>query len=219
MRKDGFQSTSPARGTTTCPPSALLESQVFNHVPARGTTTGSAMGGCFVFNPRPPQEGRPDSLEEAMEAADISIHVPRKRDDFSKSSIKMGKIISIHVPRKRDDSKNAQYQFHIIQYITTNQTIQPNTGSFFSPLSSQIYVFHRQISGANPPEKSRPLDIRTVPLPIDFHIHLPKTREVNVTSLVNVNYASIMDFTIETTFATVNPNSSKTVLAGPDAPK
>ena len=127
--------------------------------------------------------------------------------------------ISIHVPRKRDDSKNAQYQFHIIQYITTNQTIQPNTGSFFSPLSSQIYVFHRQISGANPPEKSRPPDIRTVPLPIDFHIHLPNTREVNVTSLVNVNYASIMDFTIETTFATVNPNSSKTVLAGPDAPK
>ena len=151
----------------------------------------------MYFNPRPPQEGRPDSLEEAMEVADISIHVPRKRDD----------------------SKNAQYQFHIIQYITTNQTIQPNTGSFFSPLSSQIYVFHRQISGANPPEKSRPLDIRTVPLPIDFHIHLPKTREVNVTSLVNVNYASIMDFTIETTFATVNPNSSKTVLAGPDAPK
>ena len=172
----------------------------------------------------------------------ISIHVPRKRDDdtvisqsftqivFQSTSPARGTTdklsvfaiafpISIHVPRKRDDSKNAQYQFHIIQYITTNQTIQPNTGSFFSPLSSQIYVFHRQISGANPPEKSRPLDIRTVPLPIDFHIHLPKTREVNVTSLVNVNYASIMDFTIETTFATVNPNSSKTVLAGPDAPK
>ena len=196
----------------------------------------------MYFNPRPPQEGRPDSLEEAMEVADISIHVPRKRDDFGSTKVYNRKDrfqstspargttqkwlikliygrISIHVPRKRDDSKNAQYQFHIIQYITTNQTIQPNTGSFFSPLSSQIYVFHRQISGANPPEKSRPLDIRTVPLPIDFHIHLPKTREVNVTSLVNVNYASIMDFTIETTFATVNPNSSKTVLAGPDAPK
>lgn len=144
-----------------------------------------------------PQEGRPSARNQG-------------KDFF---------CISIHVPRKRDDSKNAQYQFHIIQYITTNQTIQPNIGSFFSPLSSQIYVFHRQISGANPPEKSRPLDIRTVPLPIDFHIHLPKTREVNVTSLVNVNYASIMDFTIETTFATVNPNSSKTVLAGPDAPK
>ena len=35
----------------------------------------------MYFNPRPPQEGRPDSLEEAMEVADISIHVPRKRDD------------------------------------------------------------------------------------------------------------------------------------------
>lgn len=67
--------------------------------------------------------------------------------------------------------------------------------------------------------KSRSLAIRTAPSPIDFYIHLPKTREVNDTSLVNVSYASIMDLTIETTCATVNPNSSKTVLAGPDAPK
>lgn len=173
----------------------------------------------YFFILRPPQGGRRHAGPPFYIPQKITIHVPRKRDDATIQTDTRPTPISIHVPRKRDDSKNAQYQFHIIQYITTNQTIQPNTGSFFSPLSSQIYVFHRQISGANPPEKSRPPDIRTVPLPIDFHIHLPKTREVNVTSLVNVNYASIMDFTIETTFATVNPNSSKTVLAGPDAPK
>ena len=158
IRRNLFQSTSLTRGTTV----KMLRNSADS----------------FHFNPRPSQEGRPGMMGSISIRLRFQSTSLTRGTTLSEAEHSRFHHISIHVPHKRDDGKNTQYSSHITNYITTNQTIQPNTGSSFSPLSSHIYVFRRQILGANPPEKSRSLAIRTAPSPIDLYVHLPKTREV-----------------------------------------
>ena len=54
------------------------------------------------FNPRPSHEGRPIIMQYPG-LQNISIHVPRMRDDFAVRRDNMARKISIHVPRMRDD--------------------------------------------------------------------------------------------------------------------
>ena len=84
-----FQSTCPARGTTS---------------PANWYDTRF-----IYFNPRAPRGARPLPHIRSSTAHKISIHVPREgHDDATKRSVELV-AISIHVPREGHDSFNERY--------------------------------------------------------------------------------------------------------------
>ena len=85
-----FQSTCPARGTTT-PVGCTL--------PPRPN-----------FNPRAPRGARRGLYRPGVADENISIHVPREgHDGVGEMFAPRSREISIHVPREGHDSKHAQF--------------------------------------------------------------------------------------------------------------
>ncbi len=78
-----FQSTCPARGTTTIQP----------------RVTGAAS----YFNPRAPRGARLPLGSPAIASSRISIHVPREGHDLRRKNRLAVQNISIHVPREGHD--------------------------------------------------------------------------------------------------------------------
>ena len=124
-----FQSTPPARGTTTHqlpdaarPPISIHAPRegddfvdgasrqyryISIHAPREGddgaghrTATGSP-----YFNPRPPRGGRLRESDRLCRQTHISIHAPREGDDGRSSGGGKADGISIHAPREGDDSE------------------------------------------------------------------------------------------------------------------
>ena len=81
-----FQSTCPARGTTTKRPyPRLADAWISIHVPREGHDRCSAWCGCRAayFNPRAPRGARHVQLYlKRLRRAHISIHVPREGHDL-----------------------------------------------------------------------------------------------------------------------------------------
>ncbi len=102
-----FQSTCPARGTTSFSPLVATSRSGFQSTcPARGTTgTAPTEGGATTyFNPRAPRGARPRSRHSHAVRGVISIHVPREGHDKGDGDIQRARrAISIHVPREGHD--------------------------------------------------------------------------------------------------------------------
>ena len=84
-----FQSTCPARGTTSnfC---AILPCSLFQSTcPARGTTSHAENGTTkyLHFNPRAPRGARPAARHNQFPTPPISIHVPREGHDIERRMI------------------------------------------------------------------------------------------------------------------------------------
>ncbi len=114
-KKQRFQSTCPARGTT-------LQRAVFQrlyrisiHVPREGhdATKSNTTSVALYFNPRAPRGARLAGGYKLKGSLWISIHVPREGHDFYhpfKSAPHVSRI-SIHVPREGHDSTVFLYNF------------------------------------------------------------------------------------------------------------
>ena len=105
VRKDGFQSTCPARGTTNPTAEAIQRMLNFNPRAPRGARRGTS-GRAMIytnFNPRAPRGARQSILDLRPSAKSISIHVPREGHDDDYRAIMQADAISIHVPREGHD--------------------------------------------------------------------------------------------------------------------
>ena len=100
-----FQSTCPARGTTPATASARCPQRNFNPRAPRGARRAAPGGaaGKGDFNPRAPRGARLLLAADVRDAA-ISIHVPREgHDRLSWFPLCVFLLISIHVPREGHD--------------------------------------------------------------------------------------------------------------------
>ena len=102
-----FQSTCPARGTTTPLKNVFTSTESFQSTcPARGTTSRECrlLGYALDFNPRAPRGARLYAWVEPTRTQEISIHVPREGHDVATKNVPSAlSNISIHVPREGHD--------------------------------------------------------------------------------------------------------------------
>ena len=99
-----FQSTSPARGTTSGRGWNTASVSFQSTSPARGTTTRfDYYWPVFAFQSTSPARGTTPGIARGYYDSHISIHVPREGDDPGTVLCGFLRIISIHVPREGDD--------------------------------------------------------------------------------------------------------------------
>ena len=104
---DLFQSTCPARGTTTSAMESLYTGSYFNPRAPRGARLAAAHGTISpqVISIHVPREGHDShSRTFAAHGAAISIHVPREGHDGLQVRDFVLREISIHVPREGHDT-------------------------------------------------------------------------------------------------------------------
>ena len=118
-----FQSTCPARGTTSSAPPTPIRSVYFNPRAPRGARPPgqSQRSADICISIHVPREGHDDVYADVGHVLHISIHVPREGHDNSSSTpessprgARLGKVsivqgrvgISIHVPREGHDNSS-----------------------------------------------------------------------------------------------------------------
>ena len=107
IRRCLFQSTCPARGTTTYPSAGMLHAIYFNPRAPRGARLLCQKLTVSVshFNPRAPRGARRAENVGYWGRLWISIHVPREgHDDAVVHLLAKLRRISIHVPREGHDT-------------------------------------------------------------------------------------------------------------------
>ena len=179
IRKPGFQSTCPMRGTTS-PTWRTFGSLLFQSTcPMRGTTTGQnrrwelsefqstcPMRGTTqnrsgrlhrpIFQSTCPMRGTTWSIPRTPVGIYISIHVPHAGHDWSIPSTPVGIYISIHVPHAGHDGPNPKSETFLCSNLVSSSKISIQATCFCKTIS-EIQDF----LGANVPPSEQQLPVRT----------------------------------------------------------